>query len=92
VNIQNEVKSTSESKAKSESTNQSRKVEISGNAQVNASGAGAFGLGDIYGTVANTINELPSSSNPNEPGLKELLTELKKAGWFKLGLHRNRDC
>ncbi len=57
-------------------TNQSRNLNISGNAQVNASGAGAFSLGDIYGTVANTINELPSSSNPNEPGIKDLLTQL----------------
>ncbi|MGK7934834.1 MAG: hypothetical protein AB4206_03380, partial [Xenococcaceae cyanobacterium] len=60
-------------------TNQSRNLNISGNAQVNASGAGAFSLGDIYGKVANTINELPSSSNPNEPGIKELLNQLYQA-------------
>ncbi len=59
--------------------NQSRNLNISDNAQINASGAGAFSLGDIYGKVANTINELPSSSNPHEPGIKELLTQLYQA-------------
>ena len=56
---------------------ESRKIEVEGN--VNASGAGAFSLGDINATVANTINQLPSSSNPNEPGIKELLTQLQQA-------------
>ena len=59
-------------------TDRSRHQNISGGT-INASGAGAFGLGDIYGTVANTINELPSSSNPKEPGIKELLTQLKES-------------
>ena len=52
------------------------KVEIKGT--INASGAGVFSLGDIYGTVANTINQLPSSSNTNEPGIKKLLTQLQQ--------------
>ncbi len=59
-------------------TDQSRTQNISGGT-INASGAGAFSLGDIYGTVANTINQLPSSSNPHEPGIKELLTKLHEA-------------
>ncbi len=57
----------------------SRKVEISGGT-VNASGAGAFGLGDISGTVANTINQLPSfDDRPNKKELKELLDRLQNA-------------
>ena len=59
-------------------TDQSRTQNISGGT-INASGAGAFSLGDIYGTVANTINQLPSSSNPHEPGIKELLNQLHEA-------------
>ena len=46
---------------------------------INTSGAGAFSVGDIYGTVGKTIIELPSSSNPSQPGIKELLTQLYKA-------------
>ncbi len=57
---------------------QSRKVEISGGTVI-ASGAGAFSLGDIQGTVANTINQLPDSSDPKQPGIKELLIQLHDA-------------
>ncbi|MEH2010855.1 hypothetical protein [Nostoc sp.] len=59
-----------------EVTDQSRKIEITGGT-VNASGAGAFNLGDISGTVANTINQLPPSPEPDKPGIKELLEQLK---------------
>ncbi|MEG3896387.1 MULTISPECIES: hypothetical protein [unclassified Microcoleus] len=78
VTITNELKSTSESKVMSEQIDQSRKIEISGGT-VNASGAGALSLGDISGTVANTINQLSDSSKPDKPGIKELLTELQTA-------------
>ncbi|MCU0544332.1 MAG: hypothetical protein MUE44_19505 [Oscillatoriaceae cyanobacterium Prado104] len=78
VKITNEVKSRSESKAMSDQIDQSRKIEISGGT-VNASGAGALSLGDISGTVANTINQLSDSAKPDEPGIKELLTELQRA-------------
>ncbi|MEG4044801.1 hypothetical protein [Microcoleus sp. Pol17_C1] len=71
----NEVKSTSENKVMSD---QSRKIEITGGT-VNASGAGALSLGDISGTVANTINQLSDSAKPDEPGIKELLTQLQTA-------------
>ena len=54
-----------------------RKTEISG--IVNASGAGAFNLGDISGTVANNINQIPDSSEPNKPNIKQLLSRLKEA-------------
>ncbi|NQE36194.1 Serine/threonine-protein kinase B [Microcoleus sp. IPMA8] len=80
VNVKfiNEVKSTSESQAMSDQIDQSRKIEITGGT-VNASGAGALSLGDISGTVANTINQLSDSAKPDKPGTKELLTELQTA-------------
>lgn len=31
------------------------------------------------GTVANTINQLPASTEPDKPGIKELLEQLKTA-------------
>lgn len=34
-------------------------------------------LGDISWSVKNTINQLPASSNPDQPGLKELLSTLQ---------------
>jgi hypothetical protein len=64
-----------------ESTDQSRKIEIgSVGRDFNASGQ-AFNLGemDISGTVTNTINQLPESPEPDQPGIKELLTELQPA-------------
>ena len=57
-------------------TDQSRNIKISGGT-INASGAGAFSLGDISGTVANTINQLPTISD--KPGIKELLSDLENA-------------
>ncbi len=59
--------------------NSSRKVTF-GNVggDVNASGQ-ALNLGEISGTVTNTINELPSAPEPDKPGIKELLTQLKTA-------------
>lgn len=78
VKITNKSKSTSESKAMSDQIDQSRKIEITGGT-VNASGAGALSLGDISGTVANTINQLSDSAKPDEPGIKELLTQLQSA-------------
>jgi uncharacterized protein YjbI with pentapeptide repeats len=80
VNVKfiNEVKSTSESKAMSDKIDKSRKIEITGGT-VTASGAGALSLGDISGTVANTITQLSDSAKPDEPGIKELLTQLQTA-------------
>ena len=78
VIINNEVKSTSESKAMSDKIDKSRKIEITGGT-VTASGAGALSLGDISGTVANTINQLSDSAKPDKPGIKELLIELQTA-------------
>jgi hypothetical protein len=57
----------------------SRKIEIgSVSGDFNASGQ-ALNLGDISGTVTNTINELPASPEPEKPGIKELLTQLQTA-------------
>ena len=64
--------------AMSESTDQSRNINISGGT-VNNTGAAAMSLGDISGTVANTINQLPASSESDKPGIKELLEQLQKA-------------
>jgi len=58
-------------------TDESNNLNNSGT--INNSGAGAFSLGDIHGTVANTINQLQPSSNPEESGIKELLTQLQTA-------------
>jgi uncharacterized protein YjbI with pentapeptide repeats len=57
----------------------SRKIEI-GNIgrDFNASGQ-ALNLGEISGTVINTINELATAPEPDKPGIKELLTQLKTA-------------
>lgn len=62
-------------------------VSISG-VQGNVSGIVAAGenqtltgvaIGAISGSVTNTINQLPTASNPNSPGIKELLTQLQAA-------------
>ncbi|WP_293363671.1 pentapeptide repeat-containing protein [Microcoleus sp. CAWBG52] len=57
-----EVKATAENKIGSDNIDQSRKVEISGGT-VNATGAGSLSLGDIDGTTANTIQNLPDSAD-----------------------------
>ena len=57
----------------------SRKVEIGSiGRDFNASGQ-ALNLGEISGTVTNTINELPPAPKPEKPGIKEILTQLQKA-------------
>lgn len=43
------------------------------------SSPGTFNLGEISGTVANTINQLPNSSESGKPGIKEPLEQLKNA-------------
>ncbi|MBD0266372.1 MAG: hypothetical protein ICV78_27730, partial [Tolypothrix sp. Co-bin9] len=61
------------------SNDASRKIEIgSVGRDFNASGQ-ALNLGEISGTVTNTINELPTSPEPEKPGIKELLTQLQAA-------------
>ncbi|MBW4671090.1 MAG: pentapeptide repeat-containing protein [Cyanomargarita calcarea GSE-NOS-MK-12-04C] len=62
-------------------------VSISGT-QGNVSGVAAAGenqsmtgvaIGAISGNVTNSINQLPESSEPDEPGIKQLLTQLQTA-------------
>jgi uncharacterized protein YjbI with pentapeptide repeats len=48
----------------------------------NSVGDNATGVNMIDGnnnTLSNVINQLPSSSDPNQPGIKECLTELERA-------------
>lgn len=61
-------------------------VNISGGQGNNISGIVAAGenqtmtgvaLGAIRGNVTNTISQLPDTTDPNEPSLKELLTQLQ---------------
>lgn len=41
--------------------------------------SGVVNLGEISGQVTNTINQLPASPQPDEPGIKELLEQLQRA-------------
>ncbi|MFN6461942.1 MAG: pentapeptide repeat-containing protein [Nostoc sp. DedVER02] len=77
INVQ--VYNKVENKNMTNSNDASRKIEI-GNVgrDFNASGQ-ALNLGDISGTVTNTINELAASPEPDKPGIKELLTQLQAA-------------
>ncbi|MBD2628696.1 pentapeptide repeat-containing protein [Trichormus variabilis] len=75
VKVDNKV----ENKNMTNSNDSSRKVEIgSVGRDLNASGQ-ALNLGEISGTVTNTINELPSAPEPEKPGIKEILTQLQTA-------------
>ncbi|MTJ23451.1 hypothetical protein FJR06_19865 [Dolichospermum sp. UHCC 0352] len=75
INVQIDNKVENENMTK----DSSRKIEI-GNigGDFNASGQ-ALNLGEISGTVINTINELATAPEPDKPGIKELLTQLKTA-------------
>lgn len=77
INVQ--VDNKVENKNMTNSNDASRKIEIgSVGRDFNASGQ-ALNLGDISGTVTNTINELPASPEAEKPGIKELLTQLQAA-------------
>lgn len=68
--VDNEV----ENKAMNNSNDYSRKFENSrtiNNSPIN--------LGELSGTLTNTINELPPAPAPEKPGIKELLTQLQAA-------------
>jgi predicted RNase H-like nuclease (RuvC/YqgF family) len=67
-----EVNTTSESKAMSDSSNK--------NINLGRDAIGStLNIGDISGIVTNTINQLPASPKSDQPGIKELLTELQTA-------------
>ncbi|MGK7895384.1 MAG: hypothetical protein AB4372_17630, partial [Xenococcus sp. (in: cyanobacteria)] len=55
---------------------QRRTQNISGGT-INASGAGAFSLGDNYGTIANTVNQNSDFDNSSKNQLKKLLIQLQ---------------
>jgi uncharacterized protein YjbI with pentapeptide repeats len=79
----NEVNVTAESKAMNESTDASRKIQIGdvgGDFKPIGSQFSSDNVTvDISGTVAETINQLPTSPEPDKPGIKELLTQLQTA-------------
>ncbi|BCL35769.1 pentapeptide repeat-containing protein [Nostoc sp. MS1] len=77
INVQ--VDNKVETKAMTNSNDSSRNINI-GNIgrDFNASGQ-ALNLGEISGTVTNTINQLPTAQEPEKPGIKELLTQLQAA-------------
>ncbi|OCQ96824.1 hypothetical protein BCD64_14555 [Nostoc sp. MBR 210] len=74
INVQ--VDNTVENKNMANGNDLSRKVEI-GSIGGDFNNSGTINLGEISGTVTNTINQLPPSSEPDKPGIKELLEELK---------------
>ncbi|MEH2259872.1 pentapeptide repeat-containing protein [Nostoc sp.] len=77
INVQ--VDNKVENKNMTNSNDASRKIEIGSiGRDFNASGQ-ALNLGDLSGTVTNTINQLPASPEPEKPGIKELLTQLQAA-------------
>ncbi|MDB9375490.1 pentapeptide repeat-containing protein [Nodularia sphaerocarpa] len=73
INVQ--VDNKLENKNMTNSNDYSRKFENSGT----LNNSGQINLGEISGTVTNTINELPSSPEPDKPGVKELLAQLQAA-------------
>jgi uncharacterized protein YjbI with pentapeptide repeats len=69
------VKAIAESKSMSNSNDSSQNVNIGGNVT-----GSNINLGTISGNVTNTINQLPAdTSDPNQPNLKVLLTQLQAA-------------
>ncbi|HEY9749111.1 MAG TPA: pentapeptide repeat-containing protein [Allocoleopsis sp.] len=79
LNITNQA--VGEGKAVQGNNDSSRKLNIGSiGGDFNASGQALnFGEMNISGQVTNTINQLPASSQPDEPGIKELLEQLHRA-------------
>ncbi|MDZ8189713.1 MAG: pentapeptide repeat-containing protein [Nostoc sp. ChiSLP02] len=73
INVQ--IDNTVENKNMSNSNDSSRNINVG--RDFNATGT--INLGKISGAVTNTINELPPSTEPEKPGIKELLTQLQVA-------------
>ncbi|MBW4473458.1 MAG: pentapeptide repeat-containing protein [Stenomitos rutilans HA7619-LM2] len=69
-----EVNASAESKAMSDSTDKSQSVNIGGNVT-----GSTINLGAISGSVSNVVNQLPSTPDSAQPGIKELLLELQAA-------------
>ncbi len=81
INVQ--VDNKLENKNMTNSNDSSSKIDIGGignNAGRDVTiGDGALNFGEISGGVTKTINELPTSPEPEKPGIKELLTQLQTA-------------
>ena len=58
-----------------QSSNQGNNIYVGGNATATGS---TINLGEISGAVSNIVNQLPSSPEPDQPGIKELLAQLQK--------------
>jgi hypothetical protein len=67
-----EVNTTSESKAMSDSSN--KNINVGRDATEST-----LNIGDISGIVTYTISQLPASPQSDQPGMKELLTQLQAA-------------
>ena len=67
-----EVNTTAESKSMTDSS--SKNIKVGGDVT-----GSTLNIGEISGTVTNSINQLPASPQSDQPGIKELLTELQTA-------------
>jgi hypothetical protein len=67
-----EVNTTAESKSMTDSS--SKNINVGRDAT-----GSTVNIGDISGILTNTINQLPASPQSDQPGIKELLTELQTA-------------
>jgi hypothetical protein len=67
-----EVNTTAESKSMTDSS--SKNINVGGDVT-----GSTLNIGEISGIVTNSINQLPASPQSDQPGIKELLTELKSA-------------
>jgi uncharacterized protein YjbI with pentapeptide repeats len=76
INVQ--VDNKVETKAMTNSSDSSRKFENSGTIN-NSLNNSPINLGELSGTLTNTINELPPAPAPEKLGIKELLTQLQAA-------------
>jgi hypothetical protein len=56
------------------SQNQGTRIEVHGDVT-----GSAINLGEISGNVSGIVNQLPESSDPSQPGIRELLNQLQKA-------------
>jgi uncharacterized protein YjbI with pentapeptide repeats len=72
-----EVKATAESKSMNDSNDQSQNISVGGDFNIRAENA-VVSLREMSGNVTNIINQLPSSSQPEQQGIKELLEQLKE--------------
>jgi uncharacterized protein YjbI with pentapeptide repeats len=60
-------------------------IQVSAGGSVGAVGGGdvsnpgVMNLGEISGSVSNSLNQLPESPEPDKPGIKELLAQLQAA-------------